>query len=195
VDWKDYASENCEPPTCEEVVVTGERLPPLPLGAALENNQPLVLGFGFSAEFSNVNPWASGGGGIWGLNIQLLVGGPDAGLGLYLYTPDITPGGETASQGVNIGVGAGFNVTWGTGGWTGIFENTGVAYGEGVSVGLNSFASPGGTGWQGVGVGGSLGPLPGSAYSTNTDYKALGSSLFRLRSTFPMKQGVRASHR
>ncbi len=123
-------------------------------------------GVGLSGELSFVQPLTSGGGGAVGVNLQYLSEGPDEGPGLFTYTP-----GKDGTVGVNIGVSLQFNVTWGNGGWTGLFENLALGVNK---FGAGYFQSPcadkTGEGWQGVSVGVGVGPSPVTAAEYTTDY-------------------------
>ena len=132
-----------------------------PLGLA-----GLGWGVGISAEADFIQPLTSEGGGAVGANLQYLSDGPDEGLALYTYTP-----GSANSFGLNIGIGLQLNVTWGNGGWTGLFDNLALGVNK---FGAGFFQSPcadkTGEGWQGVSLGGGLGPLPGTLATYQTDY-------------------------
>jgi len=128
-------------------------------------------GLGISGEVSFVQPLSSGGGSAAGLNLQLLSKGPDEGLALYTYSP-----GKDNSVGVNIGASLQFNITWGDGEWTGLFNNYALGVKE-LGVGYFQSPCPGENGeeWKGVSLGVGVGPLPLAVAAYQTDYTKVSS--------------------
>jgi len=119
---------------------------------------------GISIELSTINPFTSGGGGAYGINLEYTSSG---GLGLYTYgTPN-----DLASSGWAPGVSAQVNGAWGTGEWTGLFEGGGG--GIGVISG-SYFNSPDWIPDDGYYLGASMGvgvsPTPLTLGFTTTNY-------------------------
>jgi len=116
------------------------------------------FGFGFTLDLDVILPVLSGGGGSWGINIQYLTGGPNAGLTIYGYSPT-----TAASEGFSLGASCQVNVSWGNDGWTGPFDNYGGQLGL---WGLGYFQSPD-VGARGLGGKGSAVVLepPASPYT------------------------------
>jgi hypothetical protein len=118
-----------------------------------------LFAFGFSFEFSSINPFTSGGGGAYGINLEYT---SCNGWGVYTYnTPNSMP-----SYGFIPGVSVTANAATGTGAWTGPFVTSQAAAGPLTAGAFQSIPSnPGYTGFQ---AGGSLGP-PGAGI-TVTNY-------------------------
>ena len=87
---------------------------------------------GISFEFSTINPFSSGGGGSYGINIEYT---SSSGWGLYYY---ITPN-DQASQGFLVGPSIEVNFAEGSGSWTGPFD---VGAGSFDVIGGGYFHSP-----------------------------------------------------
>lgn len=114
--------------------------------------------FGLSAALSTINPFTSGGGGTYGVNIEYT---EHDGLIVYTYNTPTNQG----SAGVGLGGSLQFNFAKGDGSWAGLFTETGGSYGI-YSGGY--FSSPPGQGdWHGVALGWALGPPGGSTTITN----------------------------
>jgi RHS repeat-associated protein len=77
---------------------------------------------GISLEFSTINPFTSGGGGSYGINLEYT---SISGLHLYTYA---TPN-DVNSLGFLIGPSIQVNAATGTGDWTGPFESGAGSYG------------------------------------------------------------------
>ncbi|GIE94647.1 FG-GAP-like repeat-containing protein [Paractinoplanes rishiriensis] len=124
-------------------------------------------GVGISLDLSFIQPFTSGQGGSLGINLQFLSAGPDRGFKIWKYVPAADP-----SAGLSVGASLQFNLAWGNGEWSGLFDN----YGGGVGRwGGAAFESPGAAetqeGWQGVSIGPGVGPIPlPSFYGTRTNY-------------------------
>jgi hypothetical protein len=71
---------------------------------------------GFGIEISTINPFTSGGGGAYGINLEYT---STSGWHLYKYS---TPN-NTSSLGFAPGICFSGNLAMGTGDWTGPFEN------------------------------------------------------------------------
>jgi hypothetical protein len=111
-----------------------------------------------------------GGGGTFGLNLQLDLGGLSQGPGLFVYHP-----GPDKGNGFMLGSSFGFNLSLGRGPWSGVFDNYGVAVGN---VGFSVFSSPGwagqGNGWAGVSYSISVwAPVPVGAGQYQTTYESV----------------------
>jgi RHS repeat-associated protein len=111
---------------------------------------------GVSLSAATVNPFTSGGGGVWGANQQ----------SFGVTTNDYTYSGTGA--GLDVGVSVQSVWAWGSGGWGGPFNS--VNFSAGV-FGGSIFWTPGKGGWTGLSFGLSAG-LPGAAYET-TNYKCI----------------------
>jgi RHS repeat-associated protein len=139
------------------------------LNNLLENLVPDSAGVAMGADM--VIPGFGGGGGSFGLNLQWT---RDQGWALYAYGPD-----ETDAFGYSVGGSCQVNVAWGSGEWTGLFENYSASY-KWISGGYfqsPDFWSNDQPGYVGVslGVGASppkVGP-PVSASYTVTNYVCL----------------------
>jgi RHS repeat-associated protein len=118
--------------------------------------------FGFSFEFSTINPWSSGGGGSYGINAEYT---SDAGWNLYTYgTPNDQP-----SEGLLIGPSLQFNGALGNGDWAGPFRGATGGYGP-ICGGYFETAnpSPSEPGYFGFSLG--LGKGPPGVGRTTTNY-------------------------
>jgi len=134
-------------------------------GNPIEGVDPLGLwATGFSLGFSYINPFTSGGGGSFGLNLEYT---SNCGWNIYGYgTPE-----NQDSNGFSLGFSAQANVATGSGNWSGPFQDYMASYGL---FGGSYFQSPTGQGnWQGLSFGFSAGP-PGAA-DTTTNYTNLTS--------------------
>lgn len=144
-----------------------------------QNQSPTCWATGISFSFSTINPFTSGGGGTYGLNIEWTKG---TGLAVYTYgTPNTTP-----SQGFLLGAGVSLNAATGRGPWSGLFDSTTGAYGP-VNGGF--FESPPGgedPGFFGLEIGAGPG-LPGVG-STTTNYTPV------LQLTHPAPNGCTKGH-
>jgi hypothetical protein len=122
------------------------------------------LSIGASLELNLQGPrFFNGGGGTFGLNLQLSLGGFGES-GLFVYYPGMDKG-----NGLLFGGGAGFNLAYGRGAWSGAFNNASLALGP---MGYSAFSSPGwamqGAGWAGLSYSLGLWGPPGAAiYQTN----------------------------
>ena len=132
-------------------------------GNLLSRVDPLGLwAAGINFSVSTINPFTSGGGGTYGLNLEYTSSG---GWGLYSFgTPN-----DVSSQGFQPGFSVTVNGATGTGDWSGLFDSTNGSYGP-VTGGFfqstpSSDPNPGYFGWEG---GVSVGP-PGFG-STTTNY-------------------------
>jgi RHS repeat-associated protein len=156
---------------------TGISSPGTPQGN--QNQSPTCWATGISFSFSTINPFTSGGGGTYGLNIEWTKG---TGLAVYTYgTPNTTP-----SQGFLLGAGVSLNAATGRGPWSGLFDSTTGAYGP-VNGGF--FESPPGgkdPGYFGLEIGAGPG-LPGVG-STTTNYTPV------LQLTHPAPNGCTKGH-
>jgi len=111
---------------------------------------------GASIDVSTINPFTSGGGGSYGVNLEF-VGGQ--GLGVYTFA---TPS-DSASIGVDIGASATVNRAYGSGPWEGDFYtvmgSVGYVTGGGFLTpagAMPAFDEPG-YGWYGLQAGGTYG--------------------------------------
>jgi RHS repeat-associated protein len=138
--------------------------------------------FGASIDFSSINPYTSGRGGVYGNNIQYT---PTEGWEIYDFgTPN-----DVTSFGSDIGMSATINFAAGEGPWTGKFETSTISipvYGSiGIQVGyfqtpcawFNALNYVGNNeGYVGIQLGVSVGspfklnPLPFSFSHTQTEY-------------------------
>ncbi len=100
-----------------------------------------MTAFGFALTFSSVNPFTSGGGGVYGLNLEFT---KDAGWHLYKFN---TPN-ECSSAGFNPGASLTMNVAVGSGPWTGPFIQTDASAAI-FAAGFFQTPSAGYFGWQG----------------------------------------------
>ena len=117
---------------------------------------------GITLDASTVNPLTSGGGGIYGLNLQYV---PGHGLALYgLHTPN-----REGSFGLDLGIAATVNQAIGGGPWAGRFDSATGSYLLGTGA---AFWSPDGdlsSGWYGVQDGVTFG-LPVGLGLARTEY-------------------------
>jgi RHS repeat-associated protein len=117
---------------------------------------------GFNLEVSTINPFTSGSGGSYGINLQYT---SDAGWHLYTYgTPN-----DTGSVGFLPGVSLTGNVATGNGDWTGPFESGNGSFGPFTGGYFQTPANQPDPGYFGLTFGGALGP-PGLGF-TSTTYK------------------------
>lgn len=122
-----------------------------------------LFAFGISFSVSTINPFTSGGGGNYGINLEYT-----SSCGLHLYGFG-TPNGQP-STGFSLGAGVAVNAATGTGSWEGPFlqdeGNIGPASGGG-------FESPGATldngGYIGAQIGAGVG-APVGLGATVTNY-------------------------
>jgi RHS repeat-associated protein len=134
---------------------------------------------GVSGDISTINPFTSGGGGSYGLNLQYV---PGEGLALYGF---VTPN-DIASVGFDVGGSLTINGAIGSGPWTGDFI---TAMGTVGSATFGGFGSPsdqltgGDIGWHGI-QGGVTGGIPFGLGATTTTY----SKLFDLSFLIPWCQ-------
>jgi hypothetical protein len=116
------------------------------------NNQ---LSEGVAVSGSTVNPFTSGGGGVWGLNNQSFGSTTSS----YRY------GGNGA--GLDVGASVQSVWAWGSGSWTGPFHS--INFSAGPLAG-SVFWTPGRGGWMGASFGLGAGPpIPQVAYEV-TNY-------------------------
>ena len=117
---------------------------------------------GISIEVSTINPWTSGGGGTYGLNLEYT---KSNGWGLFTYnTPNKTP-----SSGFLVGPSVQMNVATGTGDWSGPFDSGAGSFGP--ITGGSFVSSPGAgetAGYFGFSLG--LGKGPPGVGTTTTNY-------------------------
>lgn len=134
-------------------------------GNPLRYVDPLGLwAAGINFSVSTINPFTSGGGGAYGINLEYTSSG---GWGLYTYgTPN-----NVSSHGFQPGFSVTVNGATGTGDWSGLFDETNGSYGPVTGGFFQSSPSPdpGYFGWNG---GFSVGP-PGVG-STTTNYTPIG---------------------
>lgn len=113
------------------------------------------LSMGDSASVSTVNPFTSGGGGVWGANSQSF--------------PATTNNYTYSGTGVGLDVGASVQSVWawGSGSWSGPFHSINVSVGPFAG---SVFWTPGKGGWFGASFGLGVGlPIPQAAYEV-TNY-------------------------
>ena len=116
---------------------------------------------GINFEFSTINPFTSGGGGSYGLNIEWTAGG---GLAIYTYgTPNNTP-----SHGLLIGPSVTLNAATGKGAWTGLFDSTAGSFGPVTGGAFWSPLDGGDPGYFGLNAG--IGKGPPGVGTTTTNY-------------------------
>jgi hypothetical protein len=126
----------------------------------MASNHPTA---GVQGEISLVTPFTSRGGSVFGFNLQLNMDPlHDSGLFFY-YTP-----ADAVSGGFMVGGDVGFNLAYGRGGWSGLFNNGAGAAGP---VSGSVFRSPGwvgsGPGYAGFSLGLGYGPPGVAQYQTN----------------------------
>lgn len=121
-----------------------------------------VTGFGVNVEVSTINPVTSSGGGQYGLNLEYT---QSSGWHLYkYYTPK-----SCSAGGYLPGVSVTGNIAYGSGDWTGLFNNYSAAY-DWMSGGfLNSPDFTGG-GYYGINFGWGKGPAGFGTSVTNYEY-------------------------
>jgi RHS repeat-associated protein len=115
---------------------------------------------GINFEFSTINPFTSGGGGSYGVNIEWTAGD---GLAIYTYgTPQKTP-----SKGFLVGPSITANAAVGKGGWSGPFDSAAGSFS--VVSGGAFWSTPGADdpGYFGLNLGVGKGP-PGLGVTTTT---------------------------
>jgi len=119
----------------------------------------LEFSSGVSYNVSTINPFTSGGGGVWGLNIQNFYDGNDN--VSYLYS----------GSGVGLDIGAAMESVWawGSGSWEGPIESVNFSF---LWFAGSIFWTPGEGGWAGFTFGLGVG-LPGLA-TEETNYERLG---------------------
>jgi RHS repeat-associated protein len=129
------------------------------------------VSYGLSVDLSTINPFTSGGGGSYGLNLQYV---PGEGLNVYSYAT----GANAGSAGFDLGVSVTGNIGLGSGAWTGDFENVAGSFGAATFGGYytpgDQFPGPNdpGVGWYGLQGGLSAG-APAGLGVTRTTYERL----------------------
>ena len=123
-----------------------------------------LLAAGLSLEISTINPFTSGGGGSYGINLQYT---SDSGWHLYTYN---TPN-DVGSLGFLPGISLTGNAATGTGAWTGPFETSTGSFWLFTSGYFQTPPDQPDLGHFGLSFGGSLGP-PGLGF-TKTVYRRL----------------------
>jgi hypothetical protein len=111
------------------------------------------LSMGASVQVATVNPFTSGGGGVWGANQQSF------GASTYNYTYSGT------GAGLDVGASIQSAWAWGSGSWGGPFKS--ISFSAGPFSG-SIFWTPGTGGWTGASFGLGVGS-PGAAYEV-TNY-------------------------
>ena len=123
---------------------------------------------GVSGDVSTINPFTSGGGGAYGLNLQYV---PGEGLALYGF---VTPN-DVASVGFDVGASLTINGGIGSGPWSGDFITAMGTLGPATFGGFGSpsdQATANSIGWHGV-QGGISGGIPFALGATTTRYSKL----------------------
>jgi hypothetical protein len=116
---------------------------------------------GISFEVSTINPITSGGGGVYGLNLEYT---SSSRWHLYTYgTPN-----DVGSVGFLPGLSLTGNIATGSGDWTGPFQSSTGSYDIGTAGYFQTLSNLPGPGYQGLSLGLALGP-PGLG-STTTLY-------------------------
>jgi RHS repeat-associated protein len=145
---------------------------PLPGGGLLYVEPCIPVSMGATLSISTINPWSSGGGVYYGINLERV--GND-GIGLYYFN---TPN-ESQPAGLSVGVSATSNIGFGEGAWTGDFFEAVGSYLYGSFGGFSSPASGDSLGWHGGDAGLGVGPLPIGLGAATTRYYEIAKLPFR----------------